>query len=122
MDEAALVALGGRLGEGHPLTLVCAINLATDLAALGRHEEARRRGEAALRHSRVSFGEEHPNTLVCAGNLALDLVAVGAVAEGTALREGTLRRMERALESPGPLTVRYTRGERIDCDIVPLSL
>lgn len=122
LDEAALVALGGRLGEEHPLTLVCAINLATDLAALGRHEEARRRGEAALRHSRVSFGEEHPNTLVCAGNLALDLVAVGAVAEGTALREGTLRRMERALESPGPLTVRYARGERIDCDIVPLSL
>ncbi|MET9100112.1 FxSxx-COOH system tetratricopeptide repeat protein [Streptomyces antibioticus] len=122
LDEAALVALGGRLGEAHPLALVCAINLATDLAALGRHEEARRRGEAALQHSRVGFGEEHPNTLVCAGNLALDLVAVGAGTEGTALREDTLRSMERVLESPGLLTARCRSGERIDCDIVPLSL
>ncbi|MFF2216988.1 FxSxx-COOH system tetratricopeptide repeat protein [Streptomyces antibioticus] len=122
LDEAALVALGGRLGEAHPLALVCAINLATDLAALGRHEEARRRGETALRHSRVGFGEEHPNTLACAGNLALDLVAVGAGTEGTALREDTLRRMERVLESPGLLTARCRSGERIDCDIVPLSL
>ncbi|MFE0730682.1 tetratricopeptide repeat protein [Streptomyces antibioticus] len=101
--------------------MVCAINLATDLAALGRHDEARRRGEAALQHSRVGFGEEHPNSLVCAGNLALDLVAVGAETEGAALREDTLRRMERVLESPGLLTARCRSGERIDCDIVPLS-
>ena len=70
------------LGDDHPETLGSAHNLASRLAALGEHEQARGLYEDTLIRRRRSIGDDHPDTLLTAGRLAADLDALGRQRRG----------------------------------------
>jgi len=121
LDEKALEGLEKRLGRDHHYTLTVAMNLASDLAALGLPEEARALGEDTLPRLRVLLGEYHPQTLGCAANLALDRIAAGDEEAGRSLQEETL---ERIRGTPGlgpehPDTLVAVSGRRLDPDFDP---
>lgn len=60
-------------------------NLAVDLRALGRVEEALALDEDTLDRRRRVLGEDHPDTLLSASNLAVDLRRLRRTKEAKAL-------------------------------------
>ena len=77
-NEQALAGLDARLGRDHDISLVIALNLASDLAELGEIGAARTLGEDTLHRVKKVLGATHPLTLAAAANLSLDLKAAGA--------------------------------------------
>ncbi|MGB8200056.1 MAG: tetratricopeptide repeat protein, partial [Pseudonocardiaceae bacterium] len=65
------------LGDDHPQTLRSAHDLATTLASLGEHEQARQLGEDTLTRQRRVLGDDHPQTLRSAHDLATTLASLG---------------------------------------------
>jgi Tetratricopeptide repeat/Domain of unknown function (DUF4062)/NB-ARC domain len=94
-----------RLGDDNPATLASAVNLASDLSALGDFEQARQLDEDTLARSRRVRGDDHPGTLVSAGNLAIDLRALGEYEQARQLDQDTLARSRRVLGDDHPDTL-----------------
>jgi hypothetical protein len=63
----------------HPMTAVCATNLAITYRQSGRVADARALNSAALERLTDLLGPNHPYTLCCATNLANDVAAAGEV-------------------------------------------
>ncbi|MHC5903192.1 tetratricopeptide repeat protein [Streptomyces sp. S6] len=122
LDRTAHATLVDTLGERHPLTMVVATNLASDLAALGRHTDALDLGARTLALSTAVLGEAHPSTLSLAANQALDLTALGRAEEGERLHDRILGEMRERLGPDHPATTALGEGERANCFIDPLPL
>ena len=94
-----------QLGDDHPDTLTSASNLAIDLRALGRHQQAHELDEDTLTRRRRVLGDDHPDTLTSASNLAIDLRALGRHQQAHELDEDTLTRRQRVLGDDHPDTL-----------------
>ncbi|WP_439384488.1 FxSxx-COOH system tetratricopeptide repeat protein [Amycolatopsis lexingtonensis] len=93
------------LGDDHPETLTSATNLAGDLNALGKHQQARELNEDTLARYKSVLGDDHSSTLTSASNLALDLRALGEYERARELDENTLARRRRVLGEDHPGTL-----------------
>ena len=116
LDEQAVTGLRDTVGQDHHYTLSAAVNLASDLAALGDHAAAGELGEDTLSRLRTVMGEDHPYTLACALNLALDRRACGDTAGGDALFTDALGRLRACLGPDHPDAAAAAAGERLNCD------
>jgi hypothetical protein len=67
--------------------LLSANNLAADLSAVGKHEQASELDEDTLTRYRRVLGDDHPSTLLSANNLAADLRALGEREQARQLEE-----------------------------------
>lgn len=119
LDEECLARLENRLGRNHHYSLNVAINLASDLAALGDLEGARALGADTLERVRSALGEEHPVALGCAANLIADLRALGEDAEATALAATTFPLYEQVLYPDHPDVRTAKAGRHLDFDFDP---
>ena len=99
---AKTVGLDARLGRDHDISLVIALNLASDLAELGEIGAARTLGEDTLRRVKKVLGATHPLTLAAAANLSLDLRADGASEAAMELSAETQRGYEQTLSLNHP--------------------
>jgi tetratricopeptide (TPR) repeat protein len=66
--EQALASLRSALGDAHPDTLTCVMNMANVLREQGKHAEALALYEQALSGLRSALGDAHPDTLRCMMN------------------------------------------------------
>jgi hypothetical protein len=114
--------LTAGLGEDHHFTLGVAMNLASDLAALGFPEDARRLGEDTWPRLSSLRGATHPHTLGCAVNLALDRIATGDEAAGESLMAEVLRLYEETQGPEFPDAVVAAAGKRLDLDFDPPAI
>jgi tetratricopeptide (TPR) repeat protein len=119
LDEQALEGLTIRLGVNHHFTLIVAVNLASDFAALELPQEARRIGADTWSRLSALLGPTHPHTLGCAANLALDLTATGDEDAGTDLQDKTLKLYQESQGQDFPDLVVAAAGKRIDPDFDP---
>jgi hypothetical protein len=122
LNEEALAGLEAKLTRDHDYSLVVAMNLASDLAALGDLESARALGEGTLRRLRALLEEDHPLTLGCAANLVVDLRTSGADAEADELYADTMSRLNATLGDKHPDTENAAKGLRLDFDFDPPPL
>ena len=114
--------LKAGLGPDHHFTLTTAMNLASDLAALGRPRDARRLGEDTLPRLTALLGATHLHTLGCAANLALDILETGDEDAGKALHDETLRLFVATYGDNFPDTVVAARRDRLDPDFDPPAI
>jgi hypothetical protein len=110
------------LGADHPTTLTCATNLASDLAALGRTQQAYEQDSDTLVRSEQILGVDHPSSLACSVNLALDLRALGRDAEADRIQSDAMARLRHVLGERHPATLNALQSIRADCDIDPVFL
>ena len=109
----------GKLTRDHFYSLTVAVNLASDLAALGDATAARTLGEDTLERLRSLMGEDHFLTLNCAANLVADLRATGANDEAEHLLAETLIHYADTLGKDHSETQATAAGQRIDADFDP---
>lgn len=98
------------------------MNLASDLAALGLHEDARRLGEDTWPRLTELRGATHAHTLGCAANLALDRIALGDEDAGNSLKEATLRLYDETQGADFPDRIAADEGMRLDPDFDPPAI
>jgi Tetratricopeptide repeat len=111
-----------QLGTDHVHSIICAINLASDLAALGETEAAVAMDiESSERSDRV-LGVDHPTSLAVSLNLVIDLRTLDRGQEAETRYVDVLTRYRRTLGEEHPATIAAARGIRADCDIDPLPL
>jgi hypothetical protein len=119
LDEKCVAGLTDKLGRDHHYSLNVAINLASDLAALGDLEGARTLGVDTHQRARSVLGTEHPVALGCAANLVADLRALGEDEEATTLAEATFPVYERVLYPDHPDVRTAKDGRHLDFDFDP---
>lgn len=118
LDRAALERLRSLYGAGSFNTLAAALNLATDLYGLERHEEARALDALTEADCRAILGEEHPILLTARRNHLVSRQALGedVKEEWTELFRVLVSRFGPAHPSVASMTS-YTRQ---DCDVPPV--
>ena len=94
-------------------------NMASDLAQLGRTEEARTLGEDTRERLSQLLGPDHPLALGCAVNLSLDLKTLGEESAAESLLNVALDSYRRQLGPNHPDTVVASAGRRLDPDFDP---
>ena len=119
LNEQALAGLDARIGRDHHYSLTVAVNLASDLAALGLHQEARSLGEGTRRRLSTLLGPDHPLTLGCAVNLSLDLAATGDEDAAEAMLNEALASYRARLGPEHPDTLVAVEGKRLEPDFDP---
>ncbi|WP_285471758.1 FxSxx-COOH system tetratricopeptide repeat protein [Actinoplanes sp. NBRC 101535] len=103
--ERAFGLYRSELGADDPQTLNAAGNLAVNLSAVGRADQARRLDEDTLERKRRLLGMDHPDTLTAASNLAFVLAAAGEHDRARDLDEDTYERRRRVLGDDHPATL-----------------
>ncbi len=121
-NEEALAGLDARLGRNHDLSLVIALNLASDLAELGEIGAARALGEDTHRRVKKVLGAAHPLTLAAAANLSLDLRADGASEAAAELSAEAMSGYQGTLSLNHPDALVAAEGRRLDFDFDPQPL
>lgn len=119
---AALAGLDTCLGRDHDISLVIAVNLASDLAELGELRAARALGEDTHRRVKRVLGATHPLTLGAAANLSLDLRADGASEAAAELSAEVMRGYAETLSLNHPDALTAAEGRRLDFDFDPQPL
>lgn len=114
-----MAGLEVKLGRDHHYSLTVAINLASDLAAIGETESAYRLCSGSLRRLRALLGDSHPLTLSAAANTVADLRALGRDDEASALYNDTEERYRRTLTLDHPDAQVFLEGRRLDADFDP---
>lgn len=108
-----------RLGEHHPLTLSCWVNLASCLASSGELALAMSlQGETAARIA-DALGADHPDALTCEANLAVTLHLAGREAEAAEHRVRILGRFDRAVGPDHPDAAQLRSWQWINRDLEP---
>lgn len=108
--------------DDHPFTLVAATNLASDLAALGEHEAAKRRDEDLLARLTRVLGAEHPSTLAVSLNLSIDLTNLNRPDDSAILHASTMAGFRRVLGDNHPATIAASQSVRANCDSDTMEL
>ena len=128
--QTAFDGLSAALGDGHLLTLGCAINLANARADGGRLEEANELYRQTLERLHVvlnvpenTIGQDHPDLLACRANIAVVLHEIGGrEQEAEEERSRTLAALTSARTRAHPNTIALTEWRRIDRELDPLRL
>ena len=111
-----------KLGDHHPLTLSCTVNLANcrgDSDDPAAAEVLERQSIALLRQA---LGREHPDTLVCEANLAVSLRQTGRVQEAEELRMRIIADLGRVLGASHPDSAQLQKWQRINRDLEPQQI
>ena len=120
LDEATF---RDRLGEDHPSTITMAINLASDLFALGEVTAAHELDVATTERAERLWGADHLTTLAVKANLAQDLRALGREDESNALRTEVVSKTSARLGTAHPAVREFANPDlRANCDIDPMPL
>jgi hypothetical protein len=119
LARQTLAAMTASLGEDHPFTLSCAINLANCLGDLGELAEAEDVERGTLPGLRGRLGPQHPDTLVCEANLAVTLYLAGREEQASELRDRVLAEMDLLLGEDHPNGILLREWERNNRDLEP---
>ncbi len=111
-----------RLGDSHPFTLSCAVNLANCLGESGDLAEAGALERETIKRLRKTLGQDHPDTLACQANLAVTLREAGRAEEAGHLREKILDDFGRVLGLSHPTVALLHDWRRISRDLEPHSI
>ncbi len=117
--QVTLEGLKVKLGLEHPLTLSCAMNVASALVESGRSEDAEKLERKTLQQLSKVLGGEHPDTLFCAGNLAATQRELRRFEEAKELRDRTVATMERVLGPEHPQIAFVKSWRRTNRDLEP---
>ncbi|WP_369274648.1 tetratricopeptide repeat protein [Streptomyces sp. R11] len=110
------------LGERHPYTRACAVNLANVLAELNELRQAEDLERMAVAGFQPTLGHEHPDTIVSRAKLGVTLRALGRIPESDQLQESTHAQFVRLLGENHPHTVSVREGKRIPRDPEPTAV
>ena len=108
-----------RLGEAHPLSLSCAVNLANCLADSGELAPALNLQHETISRLAAVLGTDHPDTLVCESNLAVTLHNAGREAEAAERRTHALDGLGQVLGSDHPDAIQLRNWQWINRDLEP---
>ncbi|SNS19570.1 Tetratricopeptide repeat-containing protein [Sphingomonas laterariae] len=86
-----------RLGDGHPLTMTAANNLATNYQALGRFADAQPIYQQVLDASIATYGAKHKRVALAYNNLGFNLARQGRYAEAKAYYDKALATADGAM-------------------------
>jgi tetratricopeptide (TPR) repeat protein/cellulose biosynthesis protein BcsQ len=89
------------LGADHPDTITTRYNVATQLAELGRYNDALKVGTQVLADRERILGRDHANTLAARNNVARFLRTLGRYDDALALAEQTVSDGNRVLRTSG---------------------
>jgi len=106
-----------KLGTRHMLTLTCGVNLASDLAAQHRYQEAYDLDAEVLELCQALIGRNHPSTLACSLNLSFDLRDLDREAEGATLFDQTMANYSQVLGAEHPAIRAAHASQRAKCDV-----
>ena len=81
LTDETLSPLRVKLGENHPLTLSCAINLASCHSDSGDQVTAEALERRTIEQLAEVLGPDHPDTMICLANLSLTMRQAGQIAE-----------------------------------------
>lgn len=115
--EEVLASYEGRLGPGHPHSLICRLNIGTALCLEGEYAAARDDIQRAADGLERGLGEDHPYTLAAKLTLASVLAQLGELATAVQIEELVEAARAEVLGSHHPDTVRgrvnllLTQGE-----------
>ena len=109
----------GKLGETHPVTLACAVNVANCLGDGGKLDAAEALERETVTKLTTVLGTRHPDTLVCQANLAVTLREVGRDREAKDLRAQVLSDLAQVLGAGHPDVSQLRDGQRINRDLEP---
>jgi Tetratricopeptide repeat len=112
-------ALHARLGEEHPSTLSCAINLANCQADLGQPGHAEALLNQTLARLTATLGAQHPDTLICQANLAVAMRENTRTEEATLLQQRVITALTRQLSQTHPYVTALNLWHRQDRDLEP---
>jgi cellulose biosynthesis protein BcsQ/tetratricopeptide (TPR) repeat protein len=116
--SATLAAFTDALGNDHPCSLSCAINLANCMGDLGRHDEARALEDRTLT-GLARFGTRHPDTLACQANLAISRRALSEQAEAARLHDAAVQALAEVLGKEHPEVGIVRAGVRLSRELEP---
>jgi hypothetical protein len=108
-----------RLGETHPLTLACSVNLANCLGDAEELEAAMTLESETIAQLQQKLGSEHPDTLICQANFAITRRAAGQEKEAEELRAKLLDAFSRILGPGHPDGAQLRKWQRINRDLEP---
>jgi hypothetical protein len=110
------------LGERHPLTLSCAVNLANCHGDSEDAESAEALERPTIALLRETLGSNHPDTLVCEANLAISLRQAGRVQDAEELRARIVTDFGRVLGASHPDSTQLHKWQRINRDLEPQQI
>ena len=112
LQQKALRARRGVLGDDHPDTLTSIDNMGRLLRAMGKLQEAETYYREALAGKRRVLGDDHPETLVSINNMGLLLESRGKLEEAEPYYREALEGYRRVLgdDHPYALTSIYNMG------------
>ena len=122
MAEETRRLMRRRLGDTHPFTLSCAVNLANCLGESGELGTAEALERETIARLRKTLGPDHPDTLACQANLAVTLREAGRGGEAGQLREQILDDFSRVLGPSHPIAALLHDWRRISRDLEPHSI
>ncbi len=111
-----------KLGEKHPLTLSCAVNLANCRGDSGDPGAAETLEQQTVTLLREVLGRDHPDTLVCQANLSITLQQAGRDHEAEELRSRILADLTRVLGASHPDSGQLHEWQRINRDLEPQQI
>ena len=111
-----------KLGERHPLTLSCGVNLANCRGDSGDPETAEALERQIVSLLRETLGRDHPDTLVCQANLAVTLRQAGRAADAEELKARILTDFGRVIGSSHPDSAQLHKWQRINRDLEPQQI
>jgi hypothetical protein len=111
-----------KLGETHPLTLACAVNVANCLGDGGDVGPGEQLERETVTQLTAVLGAEHPDTLVCQANLAVTLRDAGRDREAKDLKAKVLAELAHVLGAGHPDTLQLREGQRINRDLEPHNI
>ncbi len=107
------------LGDDHPFTLSCAVNLANCLGDSGDLAAAEQLQRETIARLRDTLGLLHPDTLTCEANLAVTLRGAGQDEEAEELRARVLNDLGPVLGPHHPNVELLQDWQRIDRELEP---
>jgi hypothetical protein len=111
-----------HLGDRHPLTLSCMVNMANCHGDSGGPESAEALERPAIALLQETLGIHHPDTLVCEANLAISLRQEGQVQDAEELRARVLADFTRVLGASHPDLAQLHKWQRINRDLEPQQI
>jgi hypothetical protein len=122
MTDDTLGRLQRKLGEAHPLTLSCSVNLANCRGDSNDFETAEALERQTISLLREALGRDHPDTLVCEANRAVSLRQAGRDAEAEELRARIVGDFSRVLGASHPDLAQLHKWQRINRDLEPQQI
>ena len=104
------------LGEGHPFTFACMVDVSIVLRLLGELEEARRLADDAAVGLSVALGDDHPYTLCARHGQANGLAAADRMEEARTVDERALERSRNSRGEDHPYTLACAVNLALDLD------